>query len=153
MQEECREQWKHGKKLHYRLTDNGREECFRQAANNLQEGIKTIHTILTHMEQNPARFEEWRQKVQTAIQNAAKTEELTLEEKVEKAKKIRDTNFSTFRNALKIMQDISLKLFAPRSVTENMSDGVYLHVSKNGVMEVLSEDEPIKRPDILVASI
>lgn len=153
IREEGRKDWKHGKKLWYSLTDNGREECFRLAADNLNEGIKAISTILRLMEQNPSRFEEWRQKVQTAVQNTVKTEELTLEEKVEQARKIRDTNFSTFRNALKIMQDISLKLFAPRSVTENMSDGVYLHVSKNGVMEVLSEDEPIKRPDILVASI
>ncbi len=105
------------------------------------------------MEQNPSRFEEWRQKVQTAVQNAAKGEELTLEEKVEQTRKIRDTNFSTFRNALKIMQDVSLKLFAPHSVIENMNCGVYLHVSKNGVIDVLSEDEPIKYPDIPVASI
>jgi hypothetical protein len=56
------------KKLCHNLTDNGREECFRQAAENLNEGIKTINTILTHMEQNPSRFEEWRQKVQTANQ-------------------------------------------------------------------------------------
>ncbi len=151
--EEGRDNWKHGKKLHYRLTDNGREECFRQAADNLNEGIKAINTILTLMEQNPNRFEEWRQKVQTAVQNAAKTEKLTLEEKVEQTRKIRDTNFSAFRNALKIMQDISLKLFVPRSVMENMSGGVYLHVSKNGVIEVLSEDEPIKHPDITIASI
>jgi len=55
------------------------------------------------MEQNPSRFEEWRQKVQTTVQNAAKAEELTLEEKVEQTRKIRDTNFSAFRNTLKIM--------------------------------------------------
>jgi len=87
------------------------------------------------------------------IINAAKAEELTLEGKVEQARKIRDTNFSAFRNALKIMHGISLKLFAPRSVVENMSGGVYLHVSESGVIDVLSEDEPIKHPEITIASI
>ncbi len=153
IREEGRKDWKHGKKLWYSLTDNGREECFRLAADNLNEGIKAINTILRLMERNPSRFEEWRQKVQTAVQNVAKAEELTLEEKVEQARKIRDTNFSAFRNTLKIMHDISLKLFAPRSVTENMSNSVYLHVSENGVIDVLSEDESIKHPDITIASI
>ena len=153
VREDGRNDWKRGKKLWYSLTDNGREECFRLAADNLNEGIKAISTILTLMEQNPSRFEEWRDKVQTAVQNAAKGEELTLEEKVEQARKIRDTNFSAFRNALKIMHGISLKLFAPRAVMENMSGGVYLHVSENGVIDVLSEDEPIKHPDITIASI
>jgi hypothetical protein len=92
-------------------------------------------------------------KSKQPIKNVAKGEELTLEEKVEQKRKIRDTNFSTFRNALKIMHDISLKLFAPHSVMENMGGGVYLHVSKNGVIDVLSEDEPIKHPDITIASI
>jgi predicted ArsR family transcriptional regulator len=153
IREDGRNDWKRGKKLWYSLTDNGREECFRLAADNLNEGIKAISTILILMEQNPSRFEEWREKVQTAVQNAAKGKELTLEEKVEQARKIRDTNFSTFRNALKIMHGISLSLFAPRAVMENMSGGVYLHVSENGVIDVLSEDEPIKHPDITIASI
>jgi predicted ArsR family transcriptional regulator len=153
VREDGRDDWKRGKKLLYSLTDNGREECFRLAADNLNEGIKAISTILILMEQNPSRFEEWREKVQTAVQNAAKGEELTLEGKVEQARKIRDTNFGAFRNALKIMHGISLSLFAPRAVMENMSGGVYLHVSENGVIDVLSEDEPIKHPDITIASI
>ena len=36
---------------------------------------------------------------------------------------------------------------------KNMGGGVYLHVSKNGVIDVLSEEEPIKHPDITIASI
>jgi hypothetical protein len=36
---------------------------------------------------------------------------------------------------------------------QKMSGGIHLHVSENGVIDVLSEDEPIKHPDITVASI
>ena len=151
--EEGREDWKRGKKLWYSLTENGREECFRQAADNVREAIKGINEILKFMEQNPVRFEEWRNKVQTAVRNAAKAKETTLEDKIEQTQKIRDTNFGAFRNALRIMHDISLKLFAPSSEVENMSNGVFLHVHKNGYIEVLLEDEPIKHPDIRVYNI
>jgi hypothetical protein len=51
------------------------------------------------------------------------------------------------------MHDINLKLFAPRSVMQKMSGGVYLHVSENGGIDALSEYEPRKHPDITITSI
>lgn len=114
--------------------------------------MRSIH-LTTVLLSKPDILEEWRKATQTVIRGIAKAEELSLEEKVHKVAKTRDVSFGALRKALWNMHQISLKLFAPPAAIRNMGNDQYLKVSKDGVINVLSEDEPIKHPGITVKSI
>lgn len=149
--EEGRENWKHGKKLWYSLTEEGKMEYLRIAFVSIEENLKVIDRIISQTLSEPQKLEEWHEKIQTAIRDVAKAEELTLEEKIQRTMNIRDTHFGSFRTALRNMQQISLKL-APLTVKRTIIGDAYLHVNQNGVIDVLSEDELLKHPDITVMS-
>jgi len=51
------------------------------------------------------------------------------------------------------MQDISLKLFVPPLRNEKHEQRRISPRKQKGVIEVLSEDEPVKHLDIIIASI
>lgn len=144
------------RKVLYRITEEGQLALLEKSLNETIERLASLESITTVLISKPEILEEWRNTTQTIIRGITKAEDLPLEEKIEKVAKTREGSFGAFRKALWNMHQISLKLFAPRSVIENISngvyDGVYLHVNEDGVIDVISENEPIKHNDIKVIS-
>jgi len=155
VREEGRKEWKQGKQLFYSLTDKGREEFFRQALGNIKQSLRDIDRIAAKVFSDPKLLEEWRDSAQEAIRKVAKNDTVPLPKRIEQTARMREGNFGSFRNALRTMHQISLKLFASRKtfeMFEKLHEDFYLQVKENGVIDIISENEILKHTDIPVTS-
>ena len=166
VREEGRENWKRGKKLWYSLTEKGKKECFRTSLNDFTQSLNVIKEITTQMLSEPLKLEEWRETGRRAIQDITGAKDLTLEKRFQQSMKKREAYFGTFRKALRDMHKISLNL-APSKVRESLSlnlapsktcrslfGEVYINVTEEGIINVVSEEELLLRaPQDLVDAI
>jgi hypothetical protein len=78
-----------------------------------------------------------------------------LAKKIDLVAGIRASYFGPFRNALRTMHQISLRLFAPTKtleMLERLHGDIYMLVKENGVIDIASEGEVLKHADIAVTS-
>jgi predicted ArsR family transcriptional regulator len=153
--EEGRKKWKRGKKLFYSLTEKGREECFRQALDNIKQGLEDLERITASLFSDPKRLVVWRNSAKEAIRKIAKNDRIPLQKRVELTATVREESFGSLRNALRTMHQISLKLFAPSKmleIIEKLNEDVYLQVKENGIINTILEDEVDKHGDVPVSS-
>ena len=169
IQEENRKQWKRGQKLWFTLTEKGKSVLLEKTLNNVKESLETVDMLVSGMLSEPEKLAEWKKSGQKAVREAAgpdrlalnqaavKLEELfkepkdnALKEKIQRVMKIRETHFGTFRQSLRKMHLIAVKLFAPP--TENMAGNMYLLINENGVINMVKEDEILMHPNISVIS-
>jgi predicted ArsR family transcriptional regulator len=148
--EEGRKAWKRGKQLRYSLTAKGQQECVRAALENVNKSLEVVNTITSHMLSTPQALAARREEARHAVHTIAASDSLPLEEKIRKTMRIRDVYFGTFRQSLRKMHLIAVKLFAPPSA--NMAGNMYLLINENGVINAVKEDEILMHPNISVIS-
>jgi hypothetical protein len=122
---------------------------------NIRQSPSAVERIAGKVSSNPVGVEEWRDSAQEAIRETAKDDTLPLQKRIEQTAGMRESNFGAFRNTLRAMHQISLKLFAPpevRDTFEKFRADFYVLVKENGIISVASEDEVLKHVDIPLTS-
>jgi predicted ArsR family transcriptional regulator len=154
--EEGSEEWVRGKKLWYILTEKGKKNCIRAALDDLSLSLNVIDDIAAQVSIDPERLKQWRDSAREAVRTVAKDDEIPLGKRIEQASRVRESYFGAFREALRSMHQISLRLFASRKTLEMIEKfhrGMYVLVSENGILNLVSEDDVVKHLDIPVTSI
>jgi predicted ArsR family transcriptional regulator len=152
VKEEGRKGWMRGRKLEYRLTERGRQECFQEAVRNVDESVNVINRITSQMLSKPQELAALREEARHVIHTIASADGVPLEEKIGQTTKIREAYFGSFRKALRTMHQITLKLFTPRAASKTLVGDVYILINEEGVIDAISENEILKHPDISVTS-
>jgi DNA-binding PadR family transcriptional regulator len=137
----------------YRITEKGILSVLTNGIIVIRRNLEGLETLIACLLSNSEILDEWRETTRAVIRGIAMTEGLSFEQKVQLTQKERDIQFSIFRKVLRDMHQISLRLFASPHRMKAIGSDVYLHVNEDGVISVLSEDEPIKHPDIKVIDI
>lgn len=154
--EEGGTEWVRGKKLWYTLTEKGKKDCVRTALGDLSLSLNVIDEIAARVVIDPQRLEEWRDSAREAVRTVAKDDEIPLGKRIEQTSRVRESYFGSFREALRSVHQISLRLFASQKTLEMIEKfhrGVYVLVGENGILNLVSEDDIVKHLDIPVTSL
>jgi DNA-binding PadR family transcriptional regulator len=120
VREEGRQGWKRGKKLWYSLTEKGREKLLDEALKRVDESLRLLVSITSKLVAEKAMPEDWRKASREAVLNVKFTEDMPIEEWIQKVLDADKTMLlkECYKNMHRLICEVflwKLKEFAPES--------------------------------------